>query len=131
MSSSYYGSRSTTSIASRTSRVTISHSIPGKQLKPSWWQRRPIIQNALFTDLQKGSYVAAIFITVSHLKRIKEVKLIKLNLFFIFQQIQCFFQIVFSLFDTYCLIEARPGSRHFRSFGFSFIFVYAGNQYGK
>lgn len=66
MSSSYYGSRSTTSIASKTSRVTISHSLPGgKQLKPKWWQRRPIIPNAIFTDLQKGSYVAAIFIVVS------------------------------------------------------------------
>ena len=109
MSSSYYGSRSTTSIASKTSRVTISHSIPGsKQLKPKWWQKRPILPNAIFTDLQKGSYVASIFIVV-----------------------QCVFQIIFASFDAYCLIEARPGSRHFRTFGFSFIFVYAGNQYGE
>lgn len=34
-----------------------------------------------------------------------------------------------ALFDLYCLFEARPGSRHFRSFGFSFLFVYSGNRY--
>ena len=63
--SSIYGSRSTISIASGRSRATISHSLPGsRKLKPRWWQRRPIINNALFTDLQKGSYAAAIFTLV-------------------------------------------------------------------
>jgi hypothetical protein len=66
MASSYYGSRSTTSIASKTSRITLSHSIPGsKQLQPKWWQKRPIIGDAYFTDLQKGSYIAAIITLVS------------------------------------------------------------------
>lgn len=77
-----------------------------QKLKVKWWQRRPIIKTAYFLDLQKGSYAAAIFTLVESM----------LLLFL-------------SLFDLYCLIEARPGSRHFRSFGFSFLFVYSGNKY--
>ena len=35
------------------------------------------------------------------------------------------------IFDIYCLAEAAPGSRHFRYFGISFLFVYSGNQHGE
>lgn len=77
-----------------------------QKLKLKWWQRRPIIKTAYFLDLQKGSYAAAIFTLI--------------------QSILLFF---LSIFDLYCLIEARPGSRHFRTFGFSFLFVYSGNRY--
>lgn len=77
-----------------------------QKLKVRWWERRPIIKTAYFLDLQKGSYAAAIFTLVESI----------LLLFL-------------SIFDLYCLIEARPGSRHFRSFGFSFLFVYSGNKY--
>lgn len=103
-----YASRSMTSIASaRSGRATVTHSVPGSVMRPPrWWQRRPILKSAFLTDLQKGSYSASIFALS-----------------------QSVFQILICLFDLYCLIEARPGSRHFRSFGFSFVFVYAGNQY--
>lgn len=98
-----------TSIASarsNRSRVTVAHSLPGSTYQPPrWWQRRPILKTAFLTDLQKGSYFAAIFTLV-----------------------EAIFQILIAVFDLYCLIEARPGSRHFRSFGFSFVFVYAGNE---
>lgn len=77
-----------------------------QKLKLRWWQRRPIIKTAYFLDLQKGSYAAAIFTLI--------------------QSIILFIQ---SIFDLYCLLEARPGSRHFRSYGFSFLFVYSGNRY--
>lgn len=77
-----------------------------QKLKVKWWQRRPIIKTAYFLDLQKGSYAAAIFTLIESI----------LLLFL-------------SIFDLYCLVEARPGSRHFRSFGFSFLFVYSGNKY--
>lgn len=77
-----------------------------QQLKVKWWQRRPILKTAYFLDLQKGSYFAAIFTLV-----------------------ESFLLLFLSLFDLYCLLEARPGSRHFRSYGFSFIFVYSGNRY--
>ena len=102
-----YASRSLTSIASQRSRGTIAHSLPGSTYQPmKWWQRRPILKSAFLTDLQKGSYTASIYALV-----------------------QSILQVVIALFDLYCLIEARPGSRHFRSFGFSFVFVYAGNQH--
>lgn len=71
-----------------------------------WWQRRPIIKTAYFLDLQKGSYLAAIFTLI-----------------------ESFLLLSLSVFDLYCLLEARPGSRHFRSYGFSFLFVYSGNKY--
>lgn len=77
-----------------------------QQLKVKWWQRRPILKTAYFLDLQKGSYLAAIFTLV-----------------------ESFLLLFLSLFDLYCLLEARPGSRHFRSYGFSFLFVYSGNRY--
>lgn len=102
-----YASRSLTSIASGRSRATIAHSLPGSTYKPpKWWQRRPILKSAFLTDLQKGSYSASIYALI-----------------------QAMFQMVIAIFDLYCLIEARPGSRHFRSFGFSFVFVYAGNEH--
>ncbi|KAI1286627.1 hypothetical protein HDE_10706 [Halotydeus destructor] len=96
-----------TSIASARSRGTIAHSLPGStKHHPKWWQRRPILNTAFLTDLQRGSYYAAIFTLVE----------------------SCL-QIIFAAFDTYCLFEAAPGSRHFRTFGISFLFVYAGNEY--
>lgn len=105
-----YQSRSLNSIAASVrpgSRATVTHSIPGSILKPpKWWQRRPILKTAFLTDLQKGSYSASIYALI-----------------------QSMFQILICLFDLYCLFEARPGSRHFRSFGFSFVFVYAGNPH--
>lgn len=85
------------------SRISVAAS---QKPKVKWWQRRPIITTAYFLDLQKGSYAAAIFTLVESV----------LLLFL-------------SIFDLYCLIEARPGSKHFRSFGFSFLFVYSGNRY--
>lgn len=57
------------------------------------------------------------------------------NLTFVFVsltlQLQSLLQISLAVFDIYCLIEAAPGSKHFRSFGISFMFVYSGNQHGK
>lgn len=82
-------------------------SVAGSQkLRLKWWQRRPILKTAYILDIQRGSYAAAIFTLV-----------------------QSILLLIQSLFDLYCLIEARPGSRHFRSFGFSFLFVYSGNRY--
>lgn len=85
------------------SRKSVSAS---QKLKVKWWQRRPIIKTAYFLDLQKGSYAAAIFTLIESI-----------------------LLLLLTIFDLYCLIEARPGSRHFRSFGFSFLFVYSGNRY--
>ncbi|XP_022657334.1 uncharacterized protein LOC111270204 isoform X2 [Varroa jacobsoni] len=74
--------------------------------KQKWYHRRPILDNAYFTNLQKGSYIAALYALV-----------------------ECLFMICLVVFDIYCLAEALPGSRHFRYFGISFLFVYSGNQH--
>lgn len=109
MPSSIHSGISGRSVGSLASTLTTrsKRSIAASQkLKLKWWQRRPILKTAYLLDLQKGSYAAAIFTLAESV----------LLLFL-------------SLFDLYCLLEARPGSRHFRSFGFSFLFVYSGNRY--
>lgn len=98
--------RSVGSLASTLTTRSRKSVAASQKLRVKWWQRRPIIKTAYFLDLQKGSYAAAIFTLIESL-----------------------LLLALSIFDLYCLIEARPGSRHFRSFGFSFIFVYSGNRY--
>ncbi|KFM81473.1 hypothetical protein X975_25850, partial [Stegodyphus mimosarum] len=74
--------------------------------RQKWYRRRPILLKAYFTDLQNGSYAAAVYSIVESV-----------------------FMIILAIFDTYCLIEAQPGSIHYRYFGISFLFVYSGNQH--
>lgn len=74
--------------------------------KRSWIKRRPLLRNALFTDLQNGSYVASIYTLV-----------------------QSIITQILSTFDLYVLIEATPGSTHYRYFGINFLFVYSGNKH--
>ncbi|XP_074598036.1 uncharacterized protein LOC141852801 [Brevipalpus obovatus] len=100
--------KSNLSLASGRSRATVARSLRGlDRLKGiKWWQRRPIVKNAILFNLQEGSYLAALFGLV-----------------------EGFLQIILAFFDLYCLTEAAPGSRHFRGFGISFLFVYSGNEY--
>ncbi|XP_067141760.1 uncharacterized protein pasi2 [Centruroides vittatus] len=72
--------------------------------KIPWYHRKPLLKDSLFTDLQNGSYVASIFTLV-----------------------ECIYMAILVIFDIYCLAEAQPGSRHYRYFGISFLFVYSGN----
>ncbi|KAH9410265.1 hypothetical protein TYRP_010023 [Tyrophagus putrescentiae] len=97
-----YTARSTTSIATTRSRTQAG----SRKMTLKWWERRPILPNAWLIDLQKGSYLASIY-----------------------SLLQSLLQISLAVFDIYCLIEAAPGSKHFRSFGISFMFVYSGNQH--
>ncbi|KAJ6215907.1 hypothetical protein RDWZM_010407 [Blomia tropicalis] len=97
-----YGARSTTSIATTRSRTLAG----SRKVKLKWWERRPILPNAFFIDLQKGSYLSSIF-----------------------SLLESILQITLAIFDIYCLVEAAPGSKHFRSFGISFMFVYSGNPH--
>ena len=109
MPSSIHSGISGRSVGSLASTLTTrsKRSIAASQkVKLKWWQRRPILKTAYLLDLQKGSYAAALFTLVESV-----------------------LLLVLSLFDLYCLLVARPGSRHFRSFGFSFLFVYSGNRY--
>ncbi|XP_076332766.1 uncharacterized protein LOC143237417 isoform X1 [Tachypleus tridentatus] len=74
--------------------------------KHSWLQRRPLLRDAYFTDLQKGSYFA-----------------------FIYSIVESVFMICLVVFDIYCLAEAQPGTTNHRYFGISFLFVYSGNAH--
>lgn len=67
---------------------------------------RPILSDALFTDLQTGSYVASLYSIIVSL-----------------------FAIALSVFDIYCLAMAEPGQTHYGYYVISFDFVYAGNQH--
>ncbi|KPM04806.1 hypothetical protein QR98_0032600 [Sarcoptes scabiei] len=98
------GARSVTSITTNRSRTLLG----SRKTKLHWWEQRPILSNAFFIDLQKGSYLAAIFTLLESI-----------------------LQIALSIFDLYCLIEAAPGTKHSRNFGISFMFVYSGNQHSK
>ncbi|UXI22347.1 hypothetical protein NH340_JMT08290 [Sarcoptes scabiei] len=51
------GARSVTSITTNRSRTLLG----SRKTKLHWWEQRPILSNAFFIDLQKGSYLAAIF----------------------------------------------------------------------
>ncbi|GFU01155.1 uncharacterized protein NPIL_678311, partial [Nephila pilipes] len=74
--------------------------------KRRWYHRRPLLRNALFTDLQNGSYIASIYTLV-----------------------QSILTQILAVFDLYVLIEATPGSTHYRYFGINFLFVYSGNKH--
>jgi len=79
-------------------------SISTRSSHKSW--KRPLVSDALFTDLQNGSYIAALYSIVVSI-----------------------FCIAHSIFDTYCLVEAEPGATHYGYYPISFDFVYAGNAH--
>lgn len=96
---------STTKIAtlSRSSR-SLSSSKASRGKKKS--NVRPILSDALFTDLQTGSYIASLYsIVVS------------------------FFSIALAIFDIYCLAMAEPGQTHYGYYIMRFDFVFAGNAH--
>ncbi|GAB6033214.1 hypothetical protein CHUAL_012819 [Chamberlinius hualienensis] len=78
-------------------------SISRTSKRSSTW-RRPYLQDAFCTDLQKGSYIAGIYSLAIAV-----------------------FTLCHSVFDLYCLAESQPGKSHFGYYLISFDFVYAGN----
>ncbi|CAG0890155.1 unnamed protein product [Darwinula stevensoni] len=66
--------------------------------------RRPILENALVTDLQNGSWITGMYSIFLSL-----------------------FTISTSVFDIYTLVMAEPGSSHYGYYVISYDFVYAGN----
>ncbi|KAF8793931.1 hypothetical protein HNY73_001960 [Argiope bruennichi] len=44
-------------------------------------------------------------------------------------EVQSIFTQILAIFDLYVLIEASPGSTHYRYFGINFLFVYSGNKH--
>ncbi|XP_065223342.1 uncharacterized protein LOC135847635 [Planococcus citri] len=76
-----------------------------KSLKIPWY-RRPILQDAYFLDIQRGSLLVACY-----------------SLFL------SIFTIAHSIFDVYCLAMAAPGSSHYGYYIISYQFVYVGSAW--
>ncbi|KAK7598278.1 hypothetical protein V9T40_006513 [Parthenolecanium corni] len=93
---SHVTSRSTANL--RSSRSLKSLKIP--------WYRRPIVQDAYFLDIQRGSLLIACY-----------------SLFL------SIFTIGTAIFDVYCLSMAAPGSTHYGYYIISYQFVYVGSAW--
>ncbi|CAH1112414.1 unnamed protein product [Psylliodes chrysocephalus] len=76
-----------------------------KSLKTPWYQK-PLVQDAIFIDVQRASLIAGIFSLVLSL-----------------------FTIITACFDLYCYAMAAPGSTHYGYYVISFQFVYVGNRH--
>ncbi|XP_046438378.1 uncharacterized protein LOC124189909 isoform X2 [Daphnia pulex] len=74
-----------------------------KSLRVAWY-KKPILQDAFFTDIQTGSMITAIFSLVISL-----------------------FTIATAVLDIYCLGMTKPGVTHYGYYIMSFQFVYVGN----
>lgn len=116
-----------------------------KSLKVPWYEK-PILQDAIILDIQRGCLLIAFYSLVSimylpfpswyqiHIsdywtKFVHIICLLKCYLFTL--QVLSIFTIVTSLFDVYCLAMAAPGSTHYGYYVISFQFVYVGSKHGK
>nr|CAG4641200.1 EOG090X0DL4 [Eulimnadia texana] len=75
-----------------------------KSLKVAWY-KRPLLQHAVFTDIQTGAVITGIFTLILSL-----------------------FTFATAIFDIYCLGMTAPGVSHSGFFVMSFQFVYVGNM---
>ncbi|XP_050507221.1 uncharacterized protein LOC114337819 [Diabrotica virgifera virgifera] len=76
-----------------------------KSLKIPWYQK-PLVQDAIFLDVQRASLIAAIFSLLLSI-----------------------FTIITACFDLYCYAMAAPGSTHYGYYVISFQFVYVGSRH--
>jgi len=125
---SHVTSRSTANL--RTSRSLKSLKIP--------WYRRPILQDAYFLDIQRGSLIVACYSFVSILIEILPWREQSAHSFTTFDvnveisfQFLSLFTIGTAIFDMYCLWMASPGSIHYGYYIISYQFVYVGSAWGK
>ncbi|KAK2717891.1 uncharacterized protein LOC136038867 isoform X1 [Artemia franciscana] len=86
-----------------TVRTGMSRSV--KSLRVPWY-KKPIVQDAVITDIQNGANYNAIFCVFVSL-----------------------FTIATAIFDIYCLGMVYPGVRHYGFFIMNFQFVYVGNRH--
>ncbi|KAI5712593.1 hypothetical protein M8J76_014833 [Diaphorina citri] len=70
------------------------------------WYQRPILQDAYFLDIQRGSLVISIYALVLSL-----------------------FTVATGLFDIYCYYMSAPGSTHYGYYILSYQFVYVGSTW--
>ncbi|KAK9875996.1 hypothetical protein WA026_011097 [Henosepilachna vigintioctopunctata] len=76
-----------------------------KSIKQPWF-KKPIIQEAIFFDVQKSSMLTAVFTLLLSI-----------------------FTVSTSVFDIYCYSMAAPGSTHYGYYFISYQFVYVGNRH--
>ncbi|XP_050313768.1 uncharacterized protein LOC126748517 isoform X2 [Anthonomus grandis grandis] len=76
-----------------------------KSLKIPWY-RKPLVQDAIFLDVQRASMIVAIFSLVLSI-----------------------FTIITAIFDLYCYAMAAPGSTHYGYYIISYEFVYVGSRH--
>ncbi|KAJ8942512.1 hypothetical protein NQ314_010065 [Rhamnusium bicolor] len=76
-----------------------------KSLKTPWYQK-PLVQDAVFLNVQRASLVTAIFSLLLSI-----------------------FTIITSCFDLYCYAMAAPGSTHYGYYVISYQFVYVGSRH--
>ncbi|BES94698.1 unnamed protein product [Nesidiocoris tenuis] len=101
------GSIGTPSVYSHMTRSTsnLKSSRSVRSLKIPWY-KRPIVADAYFLNLQRGSLIGAIYSLVLSI-----------------------FTIITGVFDIYCLAMAVPGSTHYGYYFISYQFVYVGNRH--
>lgn len=102
--SSATGTPSVYSHISRSS-VHIPRSRSVRSLKIPWY-KKPIIQEAIFFNVQKSAMLIAVFSLLLSI-----------------------FTIITGIFDIYCYGMAAPGSTHYGYYFISYQFVYVGNKY--
>ncbi|XP_040577501.2 uncharacterized protein pasi2 [Lepeophtheirus salmonis] len=90
--------RSTRHGGSRSARASHYEALP--------WYKKPLLKNALYTNLQRGAWHVGFYSLI-------------LSVWTIFT----------SSFDVYCLEEAKPGTSHTGYYIISFEFVYVGNPH--
>lgn len=76
-----------------------------KSLKVPWYEK-PILQDAVILDIQRGSLLVAFYSLILSI-----------------------FTVITALFDVYCLAMAAPGSTHYGYYVISFQFVYVGSKH--
>lgn len=95
-----------------------------KSLQVPWYQK-PLVQDAIFLDVQRASLITAVFSLVSfHTRSIKKC-LWKWCL-----QLLSIFTVITGFFDLYCYAMAAPGSTHYGYYVISYQFVYVGSRHG-
>lgn len=76
-----------------------------KSLRIPWYQK-PLVQNSLFLDIQRASFITGVFTLLLSI-----------------------FTIITSCFDLYCYSMAAPGSTHYGFYLISYEFVYVGSRH--
>ncbi|XP_060534132.1 uncharacterized protein LOC132706672 isoform X2 [Cylas formicarius] len=76
-----------------------------KSLRTPWY-KKPLVQDAIFLDVQRASMITAVFSLLLSI-----------------------FTVISGIFDLYCYVMAAPGSTHYGYYVISYQFVYVGSRH--